>query len=204
MSMRTTPQTLIGLSTAGLMDRYLHNQPDKTTSGEPAKIAKAAFMKNVQLFRTRKGKVVAAIPRSPIHLELLNCSGRTIYTLGGAASFSMWPANSVYVFRGDMCSLAIVGECKMSGACDEPEIAQSFNTQAVFAAERGQVLVAKDEYRSPPRSHTSSSGRTTPELCWSPTLTASSTDELEEIKVDEIELEAIFHQLIDVTQCECS
>ncbi len=200
MSFQSTTQHSFSLSTAGLMDRHLHSQPDKDEVGEPSKTAKAALMKELRLFRIRKGGVVAVI--SGQHKRMVRY-GRTIYTLSEASTLSIHPDDPIYVLWGDTCTMAVGGVYdNHKGVYDETEASTAFRADALFNSEGPHTSSSMyDGHRFPARSHTPSSGRTTPELCWSPTPT-NFTEELEEIDVEELDLESIFHQFIDISQCE--
>lgn len=179
------------------MDRYLQNRSCGVEDKTPTKVEKEAFMKDVRLFRTSNGGIIAAVPRASGTLEPMGYSGRTIYTIVKPSSFPSWSDDSIYAFAGDSCRLAV---SRGNYNAHRDSYAQGFNAQALFATEESQgYWIAKEDHRS--LGYTPPSGRTTPELCSSPGL---FPDMLEEIEMSELELEAIFHQFIDMSQCEGS
>ncbi|KAI0687779.1 hypothetical protein BC835DRAFT_1419689 [Cytidiella melzeri] len=204
MSAHTTP---LKQSTAGLMDRHLRTQPDLEEAEESSKLGWEAFMKEVRLFRMEKGKFVAVLPTQtpqPGH-KYLPSVGTTIYNWSGEPSFALGHNDSAYVFRGDVCSLGVGAEYDArreahgEGSRDQT---QGLDARRLFMAEGQPAYSFTDlggRYEIRPPRPTPTGCRTTPDQGW-----WGSKDSFEEPDVDETTLEQIFHELIDVGQCEQS
>lgn len=168
------------------MDRHLRRTQQVS---ESRRSFRDKFVKDARLFRSRKGKVVAALPRDSASLP---ASGRTIYNPAIRGMLDLLPEDSAYILAGDVCTLeeyeALCGQhCTLRISGRMPNAPRSFMPEGT------------DSGRSSPEGSTSTRGSSTPDICWSP---ASCASDLQEIEVDEFMLDEIFHQYIDVGQCE--
>lgn len=205
----TTPSS--SSSTAGLMDRHLSLQPHtRKASSKRKQIGREALKKDMHFCRTDKGKIIA-VPcqrRQRPQREYLDTSGRTIYNPGASVSLAMKPSEAFYLAEDEF--LAILEELGLLGerrVHSEPEAMPSSEEEQLqaayewYAVQEGLQLGDEDSPMDDWESYASEdSGRSTPELCWSPS--SWSTVSFDEAEQNVVDFDAIFHQFIDIKQCE--
>lgn len=111
------------------------------------------------------------------------CSGRTIYTPNAASSKTSRTGETLYV--------------KMR--LTKPQKPDTDLGASRSATSRDATPDEASSDFSSGSSETSDSGRSTPELCWSPTLTADSY--LSDVDVDEVVVSCMFDRYVDVQRC---
>jgi hypothetical protein len=182
------------------MDRYLDRE--RETIGYEChcqpKLGRGAFMKGMRLHRTPEGKIVATAPAKALAKN--HASLEAYKNHGSAINTSMpllkWPnhIHPAYVVAGDTWAL------RKGGVCDVWLDAHSGEVETGVDFDAGQLYRTEDGLCH--HGTTGDSGRSTPELCWS--STSSIAESIEEMEAEEGVLEMLFHQLIDVAQCDDS
>ena len=192
------------------MDRHLsHGAKTDRSVLKRKQLAREAFMKDVQCRRTAKGKAVAA-PRlsarraaeQPIHH-----ASRTIYSAGTKKFAPNKQTDVLYLSEDEYWALLQeleASEQRESGS--EASGGPSVEGEVVYTSEApapSENVLWRDGavFEGIAGGYSSSeSDRSTPEICWSPSSFSGAS--FEEIEQDNMILDAMFHEWIDINQCQ--
>jgi hypothetical protein len=156
-------------------------------------------MKGMRLHRTPEGKIVATTPAKALAKSHTSLEAYKHSASAKNASMPLleWPnhIHPAYVVAGDTWALQKGGGCDVWLDAHSGEV----GTLTGVGFDAGQLYGTEDGLC---HHETADSGRSTPELCWS--STSSIAESIEEMEAEEGVLEMLFHQLIDVAQCDDS
>lgn len=190
------------------MDRYLSHQLRAETSAAKRKqLGRETLLKDVRFCRTDKGKVVAVSRRSAQRKAPLHSVGRTIYNLNTNASLAAQPNDTLHIsedeFSAFLDEMKAAGEWILhaeGGIILGPE-GESVCISQRYGLQEGACWTDETKCIDVAGSYSNAtSGRSTPELCWS--TSASSLASFNGVEQVDMSLDAVFHEFIDIEQCE--